>query len=69
MVVLTRPPPNAPLPQLGSTMNSPRDTNGGEGIGDSVHNENGLGQEMPGTVTVQVEDAENRQATEVSPDA
>ena len=62
MVVLTRPAPNAPLPQLGSTMNSPRDN---QEMGEAVHNQNGHGDSLPGTVTVQVEDAPQQQATEV----
>lgn len=64
MVVLTRPAPNAPLPQLGSSMNSPREN--GADVAETVSNQNGHGEGLPGTVTVQVEEAPNQQATEVS---
>ena len=64
MVVLTRPAPNAPLPQLGSSMNSPREN--GADMAETVSHQNGHAEGLPGTVTVQVEEAPNQQATEVS---
>ena len=63
MVVLTRPPPNAPLPTLGSAMNSPREAS--SALADSTSNQNGTHQDMPGTVVVQVQDSPQQQPTEV----
>ena len=63
MVVLTRPPPNAPLPALGSTMNSPREHS--SPLADSTRNQNGTHEDMPGTVVVEVQDAKQQTPTEV----
>ena len=63
MVVLTRPPPNAPLPTLGSAMESPRDHS--TALEESARDQDGSAAQMPGTVTVEVHDSPQQQPTEV----